>query len=302
MAIENVANPSSEVNPPAVFRFEDGGVKHQVRTVVIDGEPWFYASDVASALGYAKPANAVKQHCKNSKSLITLTTLDWGSLVNQGLSPNALLIPESDVYRLVTVSILPSAERFKDWLYEKVLPSISKTGSYSIQQDPPELAYMIGDIEADALPTSLAHFAMLPGAFSECIVLGSRMGISDVECAAVSVLLARHRANTTIEGEYCSAPARKSESRDITTVEGETLLPNAKLAKRIGIKASSSDGASITNLLYRAGLITKPRGRTLTPIGSKFGRIVHADGGTHLCWLDPDTAKYLVEWRKKNAW
>lgn len=98
----------------------------QVRTVVIDRQPYFMASDVAKALGYAKPQNAVSTHCKAS--------LIRGIPTNGGVQ-KAVFIPESDIYRLIFRSKLPSAERFEKWVVEEVLPSIRKSGGYIAGQD-----------------------------------------------------------------------------------------------------------------------------------------------------------------------
>lgn len=84
-------------------------------------KPWFVASDVAKALGYVKISNAVSTHCKNA--------LKQGVCSASG-NRRTSIIPESDVYRLVMRSKLPTAEQFQDWVVEEVLPQIRKTGSY----------------------------------------------------------------------------------------------------------------------------------------------------------------------------
>lgn len=100
----------------------------EVRVVMRDGEPWFVASDVARALGYAVPGKAVIDHCKkvNKFSLISKTESRQGPPV-----PPLNIIPESDVYRLVMRSKLPTAEKFQDWVCGEVLPSIRRHGRYS---------------------------------------------------------------------------------------------------------------------------------------------------------------------------
>ena len=105
-----------------VFNNESFGA---LRTIERDGEIWFVASDVAKALGYQKPANAVARHCRY--------TLNWGIPHPQGngtLEVN--IIPEGDLYRLIIGSKLPSAELFEKWVFDEVLPSIRKTGKYEI--------------------------------------------------------------------------------------------------------------------------------------------------------------------------
>lgn len=95
----------------------------KVRTVIVDSIPYFIANDVAEVLGYAKPRNAIATHCKGA--------LKQGIPTSGGIQ-EMTIIPENDVYRLVFRSKLPSAEHFVDWVTSDVLPSIRKTGSYSI--------------------------------------------------------------------------------------------------------------------------------------------------------------------------
>lgn len=98
-----------------------------VRVVNKDGEPWFVASDVAKALGYERPADAVNAHCKKVNKISQYCDSE-----NRKQVPpvNFNIIPESDVYRLIMRSNLPSAEKFQDWVCEEVLPAIRKTGMY----------------------------------------------------------------------------------------------------------------------------------------------------------------------------
>lgn len=93
-----------------------------VRTIETnDGKVMFCGRDVAIALGYAKPQNAIQAHCKGA--------LKRGILTNGG-EQSMTFIPEGDVYRLITHSKLPNAERFEKWVFEEVLPSIRKHGAY----------------------------------------------------------------------------------------------------------------------------------------------------------------------------
>lgn len=113
-------------NLPAVFQFDN----FQVRTIVVNGEPWFVAKDVADALGYTNPQKAVRDHCRRNTPV---------SGVNESftLDPQTVVIPEGDIYRLISKSQLPSAERFESWVFDEVLPTIRKTGSYQVNSDPP---------------------------------------------------------------------------------------------------------------------------------------------------------------------
>ena len=83
----------------------------KVRVVDQNGEPWFAASDIAKALGYANPQEATREHCKKVNKI----TQPSESLISVNRPPVYInIIPESDVYRLVMRSNLPSAERFQD--------------------------------------------------------------------------------------------------------------------------------------------------------------------------------------------
>lgn len=105
------------MNELKVFVKEEFG---SVRVVMRGGEPWFIASDVAKALGYERPNDAVNTHCKK------INKFSYGDLPQGAMPYN--IIPESDVYRLVMRSNLPNAVTFQDWVCEEVLPSIRKTG------------------------------------------------------------------------------------------------------------------------------------------------------------------------------
>lgn len=100
----------------------------QVRTVEVEGKIYFVSGDVAKALGYARPADAITQHCRYTvkHSIPHPQNSDKQIEVN--------VIPEGDMYRLITHSKLESAERFESWVFDEVLPAIRQKGQY--QQKP----------------------------------------------------------------------------------------------------------------------------------------------------------------------
>jgi anti-repressor protein len=100
----------------------DNGEFGQVRSTVINKKDYFVANDVARALGYSNPSKATNDHCKNS-------IMSWGN-DSLGRKQEFKVIPEGDVYRLITHSKLPSAERFERWVFDEVLPSIRNNGTY----------------------------------------------------------------------------------------------------------------------------------------------------------------------------
>lgn len=102
----------------------DHEVFGKLEVITYEDKPHFIATKVAEVLGYAKPNNAINNHCK---CLILLNTPFQGiEIPPKGLN----IIPEKDVYRLVMRSKLPQAERFQDWVMDEVLPTIRKTGGF----------------------------------------------------------------------------------------------------------------------------------------------------------------------------
>ena len=108
------------MNDIMIFNNEEFG---EIRTVEIDGKPYFMATDIAKALGYSKPNNAISAHCR--------AALKYSTPIS-GKMQEVNFIPEGDVYRLIIRSQLPTAEKFEKWVFDEVLPSIRKTGGYRI--------------------------------------------------------------------------------------------------------------------------------------------------------------------------
>ena len=130
-----------------IFNNEQFG---QIRMVEIDDKPYFVAIDIAKALGYKDTTNAIKQHCR----WVVKHKVPHPQSKNKTLEVN--VIPEGDMYRLITNSELPSAEKFESWVFDEVLTQIRKTGSYtnnqnSINEFKGQLATMINDMFEDKL-------------------------------------------------------------------------------------------------------------------------------------------------------
>ena len=106
------------MNSLQIFNSEEFG---EIRTIEIDGKPYFLGTDVAKALGYSNPRKAILDHCKGVTKRDTPTSSGVQSMS---------YINEGDLYRLIMKSKLPSAEKFESWVMDEVLPAIRKTGSY----------------------------------------------------------------------------------------------------------------------------------------------------------------------------
>lgn len=99
----------------------------RVRTTVVDGEPWFVGKDIALALGYINTKDALSRHVDaDDKGGARITTPSG--------EQEMTIINESGLYSLVLSSKLPTAKKFKRWVTSEVLPTIRKTGGYSMKQ------------------------------------------------------------------------------------------------------------------------------------------------------------------------
>lgn len=107
-----------------VFQNEEFGA---VRTMTINGEPYFVGKDVADILGYSNTRDALSKHVdEDDKGVAKCDTL--------GGVQNLAVINESGLYSLILSSKLPTAKRFKRWVTSEVLPSIRKHGVYAVDE------------------------------------------------------------------------------------------------------------------------------------------------------------------------
>lgn len=104
-----------------IFENEEFG---QIRTILINNEPWFVGKDIASILGYSKPRNAIATHVDEDDAL------KQGVIDELGRNQQTTMINESGLYSLILSSKLPTAKKFKRWVTSEVLPTIRKTGGY----------------------------------------------------------------------------------------------------------------------------------------------------------------------------
>lgn len=160
-------------NEIQIFSNEEFG---QVRTVEIDGKPYFAASDVATALGYVNPRKAIIDHCKGVTKCDTPT--------NSGVQA-INYIPEGDIYRLIVSSKLPSAEKFEKWVFDEVIPSIRKTGGYNLPQTYAEALRALADKAEEAERLALENKELLPKAEFFDAVTDSKDAIPMAEVAKV---------------------------------------------------------------------------------------------------------------------
>lgn len=103
--------------------------KNNIEVIMIDDEPWFMGKGVADALGYANSRKAIADHVEEEDKQILM-------LQGQVGYPARIIINEPGLYSLIFSSKLPEAKTFKRWVTHEVLPSLRKTGSYSLSKAP----------------------------------------------------------------------------------------------------------------------------------------------------------------------
>ena len=127
-----------------------------VRTVELDGEPWFVGKDVAETLGYTNPQKAVRDHVDEEDRTVNDSFTVNGTPIT--------LINESGLYSLVLSSKLPTARKFRRWVTSEVLPSIRRSGGYIAGQkelSPEELMARALKVANDVLAAREARISEL---------------------------------------------------------------------------------------------------------------------------------------------
>lgn len=196
----------------------------QVRTLTLEGEPWFVGKDVAVALGYSNPQKAIRDHVDDEDKTVN------DSFTVNGTPP--ILINESGLYALIFGSKLESAKNFKRWVTHEVLPAIRKTGVYSLTPQRRELT--VDDYMKAAQLAATCRNERLP------YVLGF------LEQAGFNIPKVQEQPQADIEGPVdCGLIQRLMDAAGITQDE---------LSRRTNIcKASLS--------YYRRGIHKPPRER-----------------------------------------
>lgn len=131
-----------------------------IRVIEIESEPWFVGKDVAQALGYSNPQDAVRRHCQRAQNVGGAGNAHPSDNVGgsrnvtpSDLDPQTKIIAEGDVYRLIIRSNRPEAEAFETLVMDEILPTIRKTGKYETTQlpvaldlnDPSQLRGLLGN-------------------------------------------------------------------------------------------------------------------------------------------------------------
>jgi len=164
----------------------------QVRSILVDGEPWFVGADVASILGYANGSRDINRHVpEHHRGVYRIGTPSGDQQMT--------VIDEPGAYRLIMRSNQAQAEAFQDWLAEDVIPSIRKTGSYALPAAPMD--------ELELAQRAVELIKEKRAALARAEQAEARAGELEVPARAWAAL-------ASAEGDYEVADAAKILARD----------------------------------------------------------------------------------------
>lgn len=138
--IEELERENKMNNNIEIFKNNEFG---DLPILMINDREYFEATNVARVLGYKNPKDAIKRHCKKD-GVVKHDLID-----NLGRYQTKNFINEGNLYRLITHSKLPAAEKFEKWVFEEVLPSIRKNGSYQLPTNPMEILELTFQVQKE---------------------------------------------------------------------------------------------------------------------------------------------------------
>lgn len=195
----------------------------EIRSMTIDGEPYFVGKDVAAALGYERPDNAIRKHVDDEDKLTH-------QISASGQNRTMYIINESGMYSLILSSKLEGAKRFKRWVTSEVLPSIRKTGAFATDSAAAELKareLRVKEMNAQA--------RLINAETRRLLILQKEKGLSKV---AVDALAVRAMEDVTGKdlGEYLPRTEKTYSASEIGNALGISAAKVGKIANAYGLK------------------------------------------------------------------
>ena len=224
-----------------IFQNSEFGV---IEIITIDGKEYFPATDCAKMLGYSNPHDAVNRHCKTPGCVfyevgVQTDIKSDGSPAIQNVQK--LYINEGNLYRLITHSKLPSAERFERWVFDEVIPEIRMSGGYSLSRSSSntELAKLISLTVTETVAQIMKQ--IIP------IVTQNHGTLSDCDEKVPTEVKNRRQQKTTIE--LLSPEIRKSV--DNMLIDDKPYVQIQRFLLDCGIELSQASICRYAKKFYR---------------------------------------------------
>ena len=236
----------------------------EIRTMEINGEPWFVGKDVATALGYAKPENAVSNHVDSEDKT---STLIQGSGSNY--KSKAIIINESGMYSLILGSKLDGAKRFKRWVTSEVLPSIRKSGAYATDSAAAE--YKARELRIKEMN---AQARLLNAETRRLVALQKEKGLSKVAVDTLAIKAMEEISGKDL-GDYLPQTGRLYSASEVGNAFGISAAKVGRIANAYGLKTEEYGVMVLDKSRYSAKEV--PSFRYNEKGKAKIGEIVRAE-------------------------
>ena len=195
----------------------------EIRSMTINGEPWFVGKDIAAALGYSNPRDALSKHVDSDDKGVANCDTPSGT-------QKMTIINESGMYSLILGSKLDGAKRFKRWVTSEILPAIRKTGAFATDSAAAELKareLRVKEMNAQA--------RLINAETRRLLILQKEKGLSKV---AVDALAVRAMEDVTGKdlGEYLPRTEKTYSASEIGNALGISAAKVGKIANAYGLK------------------------------------------------------------------
>ena len=195
----------------------------EIRSMTINGEPWFVGKDIAAALGYKESAKAIREHIDDEDKGVSV-------LDTPGGKQKTVIINESGMYSLILSSKLEGAKRFKRWVTSEILPSIRKTGAYATDSAAAE--YKARELRIKEMN---AQARLINAETRRLTVLQKGKGLSQVAVDTLAVK-AVERVTGKDLGDYLPQVEKTYSASEVGNALGITAAKVGRLANAHGLK------------------------------------------------------------------
>ena len=234
----------------------------EIRTMEINGEPWFVGKDVATALGYTNASKALNDHVDSEDKLNNETL---SSLGQRG----GWLINESGMYSLILGSKLDGAKRFKRWVTSEVLPSIRKSGAYATDSAAAE--YKARELRIKEMN---AQARLLNAETRRLVALQKEKGLSKVAVDTLAIKAMEEISGKDL-GDYLPQTGRLYSASEVGNAFGISAAKVGRIANAYGLKTEEYGVMVLDKSRYSAKEVSSFRYNEKGK--AKIGEIVRAE-------------------------
>lgn len=234
----------------------------EIRTMEINGEPWFVGKDVATALGYTNASKALNDHVDSEDKLNNETL---SSLGQRG----GWLINESGMYSLILGSKLDGAKRFKRWVTSEVLPSIRKSGAYATDSAAAE--YKARELRIKEMN---AQARLINAETRRLVALQKEKGLSQVAVDTLAIKAMEEISGKDL-GDYLPQTGRLYSASEVGNAFGISAAKVGRIANAYGLKTEEYGVMVLDKSRYSAKEVSSFRYNEKGK--AKIGEIVRAE-------------------------